>query len=79
MVDAFRTLGVRRVISIVPYPCGFISATGWSTIDAIRLIEQDTRKPTVSAIQGSIWAALKRLGVREAVPGFGRLLEELGR
>ncbi len=130
MVDAFRTLGVRRVVCIAPYPGGFdtlltryfeahdvqtvevktmnlhdvrqilrvtpqmqyeavkecqlaaadgvfISATGWSTIDAIRLIEQGTGKPTVSAIQGSIWAALKQLGVRESVSGFGRLLEQL--
>jgi maleate isomerase len=55
----------------------FISATGWSTIDAIRLIEQDLGKPVVTAIQGGIWAALKHLGVRGGVPGFGRLLEQL--
>lgn len=55
----------------------FISATGWSTIDVIRLIEEDLGKPTVSAMQGVIWAALKRLGVRAPVRGFGRLLEAL--
>ena len=55
----------------------FISATGWSTIDAIRLIEQGTGKPTVSAIQGGIWAALRRLGIPDSVPGFGRLLEHV--
>jgi maleate cis-trans isomerase len=31
----------------------------------------------VTAIQGGIWAALKQLGVRVGVPGFGRLLEQL--
>lgn len=130
MVEAFHTLGVRRVVCIAPYPgefdtlltryfeahdiqtvevktmhlkdvhqilrvtpqmqceavkaCDlaaadgvFISATGWSTIDAIPLIERDTGKPTVSAIQGGIWAALKRLGVRGGVRGFGRLLDQL--
>jgi maleate isomerase len=55
----------------------FLSATGWSTIDAIHLIEQDLGKPVVTAIQGGIWAALKQLGVRGGVHGFGRLLEEL--
>lgn len=130
MVDAFHTLGVRRVICVIPYPgefntllaqyfvahdiqtvevktmnlkdvrqilrvtpymqyeavkgCDlgaadgvFLSATGWSTIDAIRLIEQDLDKPVVTAIQGGIWAALKQLGVRGSVHGFGRLLEQL--
>jgi maleate isomerase len=130
MVEAFRTLGVHRVVCIAPYPgefntllaeyfaahdiqtveiktmnlkdvrqiltvtpymqyetvkgCHlataegvFLSATGWSTIDAIHLIEQDLGKPVVTAIQGGIWAALKGLGVRAGVPGFGRLLEQL--
>jgi maleate isomerase len=130
MVEAFQTLGVRRVACLTPYPgefdallaryfaahdieavdiktmglkdvrqilrvtpqmqyeavkaCHlaaadgvFLSATGWSTVDAIRLIERDAGKPAVSAIQGGIWAALKRLGVRGGVRGFGRLLEEL--
>jgi maleate isomerase len=130
MVEAFHSLGVRRVVCLAPYPGDFntllaqyfaahdiqtveiktmnlkdvhqilrvtpytqyeavktchlaaadgvfLSATGWSTIDAIRLIEQDLGKPVVTAIQGGIWAALKQLGVRGRVPGFGRLLEEL--
>ena len=130
MVEAFRSLGVRRVVGVAPYPgefntllaqyfaahdiqtveiktmhlkdvrrilrvtphmqhdavkdCDvasadgvFLSATGWSTIDAIPLVEQDLGKPVVTAIQGGIWAALKHLGVRGGVPGFGRLLEQL--
>jgi maleate isomerase len=130
MVEAFRALGVGRVVCVAPYPgelntllaqyfaaydiqtveiktmnlndvrqilnvtpymqyeavrgCDraaaagvFLSATGWSTIDAIRLVEQDLGKPVVTAIQAGIWAALKQLGVRAGVPGFGRLLEQL--
>jgi maleate isomerase len=130
MVEAFHTLGVRRVVCVAPYPgefntllaqyfaahdiqtveiktmhlkdvrqilrvtpymqfeavkeCDvatadgfFLSATGWSTIDAIRLIEQDLGKPVVTAIQGGIWAALKQLGIRGGVSGFGRLFERL--
>jgi maleate isomerase len=130
MVEAFRALGVCRVVCVAPYPgelntllaqyfaaydiqtveiktmnlkdvrqilnvtpymqyeavkgCDladaagvFLSATGWSTIDAIRLVEQDLGKPVVTAIQAGIWAALKQLGVRPGVPGFGRLLEQL--
>jgi maleate isomerase len=82
---------VREILRVTPYrqyeavkSCHladadgvFISATGWSTIDAIRLIEQDLGKPVVTAIQGGMWAALKHLGVRGGVPGFGRLLEQL--
>ena len=130
MVEAFRTLGVRRVVCVAPYPgefntllaqyfaahdiqtveiktmhlqdvrqilrvtpymqyeavkeCHlatadgvFLSATGWSTIDAIHHIEQDLGRPVVTAIQGGIWAALKQLGVRKGMSGFGRLLEQL--
>jgi maleate isomerase len=82
---------VRQILSVTPYMqyeavkgCDlaaaegiFLSATGWSTIDAIRLVEQDLGKPVVTAIQGGIWAALKQLGVRGGVPGFGRLLAQL--
>jgi maleate isomerase len=82
---------VRAILRVTPYmqyeavkgchlPSAdgvFLSATGWSTIDAIRLIEQDLGKPVVTAIQGGIWAALRQLGVRGAVQGFGRLLEQL--
>jgi maleate isomerase len=82
---------VRQILNVTPYMqyeavkrCDlaaaagvFLSATGWSTIDAIRLVEQDLGKPVVTAIQGGIWAALRQLGVRQGVPGFGRLLEQL--
>jgi maleate isomerase len=130
MVEAFRALGVCRVVCVAPYPgelntllaqyfaaydiqtveiktmnlkdirqilnvtpymqyeavkgCDltaaagvFLSATGWSTIDAIRLVEQDLGKPVVTAIQAGIWTALRQLGVRAGGPGFGRLLEQL--
>jgi maleate cis-trans isomerase len=129
MVEAFRSLGVRRVVCVAPYPGNFdallaqylaaheiqalevrtmdlldvhqilnvtpymqyeavkgcdlaaadgvfLSATGWSTIDAIHLVEQDLGRPVVTAIQAGIWAALKHLGVHGSIAGFGRLLAQ---
>jgi maleate isomerase len=90
-IKTMNLTDVRQILSVTPYRqyeavkgCDltaaegvFLSATGWSTIDAIRLIEQDLGKPVVTAIQGGIWAALKQLGVRGGVPEFGRLLAQL--
>jgi len=90
-IKTMHLLDVRQILRVTPYmqyeavkECNldaaegiFLSATGWSTIDAIRLIERALGMPVVTAIQGGIWAALKQLGVHESVQGFGRLLEQL--
>lgn len=52
----------------------FISCTNLRTIRAIEALETDLGKPVVSAVQASCWDCLRIAGVREARPGFGKLL-----
>lgn len=89
-IKSMNLRDVRQILRVTPYMqydvvrgCNLddadgvvLLATGWSTIDAIRLIEQDVGKPAVTGIQAGVWAALKQLGVRGGVAGFGRLLEQ---
>jgi maleate cis-trans isomerase len=54
----------------------FLSGTGLPTIGVLEVLEQDLRKPVISSAQASLWRALRLAGVRQAVPGFGRLWRE---
>ena len=51
------------------------SCTAWRSVEAAQEIERRTGKPVVTSNQASIWMTLRRLGHRESVAGFGRLLE----
>jgi maleate cis-trans isomerase len=46
-------------------------------MDAIERIERETGKPVISTAQASIWAALRIIGHKESITGYGRLLREL--
>ena len=54
----------------------FISCTNYRTIDIIERLEDDFKKPVVSSNQATFWAALRTIGCRESVHGYGRLLRE---
>jgi maleate isomerase len=51
-----------------------LSGTGLPTVGVLQTLEQDLGKPVVSSTQAMLWQALRVAGVRQAVPGFGRLL-----
>ncbi len=50
-------------------------ATDFRTIDVLDSLEWDLGVPVVSTNQALLWWALRSLGVREPVPGYGRLLQ----
>lgn len=52
----------------------FLSGTGLPTVGILETLEQDLKKPVISSNQASLWQALRRAGVRQAVTGFGSLL-----
>ncbi len=52
----------------------FISCTNLRTIEVIEPLERDLGVPVVTSNQASMWASLRRLGIRERIEGFGRLL-----
>ncbi|MES2564795.1 MAG: maleate cis-trans isomerase [Pseudomonadota bacterium] len=54
-----------------------LSCTNWPSMDAIERIESATGKPVVSTTQASIWAALRIIGYKQSISGYGALLREL--
>ncbi|MEE9533782.1 MAG: aspartate/glutamate racemase family protein, partial [Acidimicrobiia bacterium] len=53
----------------------FIACTQMRALDVAAQLEEDLGVPVVTANQAAFWAALRRLGLRDKVAGFGRLLE----
>jgi len=53
----------------------YISCPGWQTIRNIEKLERDTGKPVVANPPAVVWSALKAMGIKEPIKGFGRLLE----
>jgi maleate isomerase len=52
----------------------FLSGTGMPTIAVLAMLEEDLGKPALSSNAAMMWHALRRCGVREPIPGYGRLL-----
>ena len=55
----------------------FCSCTAWRSVEAVEALEQRLGKPVVSSNQAMIWAAFRKLGIREPIQGFGSLLASL--
>lgn len=50
-----------------------ILSTNLPTLEVLQILEDDLRKPVVSTNQAMLWTACRRLGIRDVIPGFGRL------
>jgi maleate isomerase len=53
----------------------FCACTAWRSVEATEAIEKRIDKPVVTANGAMLWAALRAVGSRNPVRGFGRLLE----
>ena len=51
-----------------------ISGTGLPTAGIVERLERDLGKPVVTSQAATLWRALRVLGVKDAVSGYGRLL-----
>ena len=52
----------------------FISCTTFDCLPAVEVLEQRRGKPVITSNLAGGWAAMRRIGVDDAVPGYGRLL-----
>ena len=52
----------------------FLPGTAWRALDAAEELEQRTGKTVVTVNQATIWLALRRLGWKEPIAGFGGLM-----
>jgi maleate isomerase len=53
----------------------FISCTNFHCLPAIALLERQLDKPVVTSNLAGAWAALRQIGIDDAIPGHGRLLD----
>jgi len=67
---AARTVWVPEADGVV-IPCANVRSA-----DAIECIERDLNTTVVTAFQASTWACLNKLGIKESIQGYGRLLRE---
>ena len=54
-----------------------LACTNWRSMDSIERLERDLGKPVLSTTQVSVWDALRIVGYRGEVPGYGKLLRTL--
>lgn len=52
----------------------FISCTNFKSITVIEELERNLQKPVFSSNTATMWDVLKRLGIREPIKGYGKLL-----
>ena len=56
--------------------CAFITCTNSTSIEAIPYLEDKLGKPVLSSNQVTLWAALKKIGYKKPLKGWGILLEK---
>jgi maleate isomerase len=55
-----------------------LACTNWRSMDVIERLERELGKPVLSTTQVSVWDALRLVGYRGEISGYGRLLRTLG-
>jgi maleate cis-trans isomerase len=71
---AERAYRLARSIDVETAEAVFLTGTGMPTLPVLELLEQDLRKPVISSASAMMWHALRLAGVRQPIPGYGRLL-----
>jgi maleate isomerase len=69
--DAFARIH-RPEIEVLVVPGG-----NFPTMSFVPAWEKEFGKPVITTNQAALWAMMKLMGVRETLPGLGRLLEEM--
>lgn len=56
--------------------CIYISCAAWPVSDNIERLEKETGIPVVATMQSNTWGAMRLMGVKTPMYGFGRLFRE---
>jgi maleate cis-trans isomerase len=54
----------------------YLPCNKWRTASVIEKIERDTGKPVVTNTQAWTWEAMRAMGMRDRIAGYGRLLSD---
>ena len=77
-VDPGRIYRLAREVDRSEAEAIFISCTDFQAAAAIDALEADLGKPVFTSNQVTLWALLRLAGVQVPVPGYGRLLADIG-
>jgi len=69
---------VRRSVRSLDEPVDavYINGGGWDAGRAVEPLEDDLGIPVVWAIAADIWSVYQVLGIKQSVPGYGKLLSD---
>jgi maleate cis-trans isomerase len=56
----------------------YMPCNKWRIVSVIDRIEKETGKPVVTNTQAWVWEALRAMGMKNPIPGYGRLLSSHG-
>ncbi len=51
----------------------YLTCSRWRTAGSIDRLEMETKKPVITSVQATVWAALKELGIDDRISGYGTL------
>jgi maleate isomerase len=69
---------LARHVSAADADAVVLACTNWRSMDVIERLEQELCRPVVSTTQVSVWDALRLVGYRGEIAGYGGLLRTLG-
>ena len=68
----------KRLYAKAPEADGiFIPCPRWPTVETVEILEHEIGKPVVTSCQAYIWYALKLIRIKEAITGYGQLMDSL--
>jgi maleate isomerase len=71
---AERAYRLARMVDTPEAEAVFLTGTGMPTLPVLEALERDLGKPVISSASAMMWRALRLAGVRQPIPGYGRLL-----
>ena len=71
-----RTHYYARKLNISNADGIFVSCANIRAIEILSRLEEDTKKPAISASQATTWLAIRKVGISTPVLGYGSLLEK---
>jgi maleate isomerase len=71
-----RALALGREADVPAADALLISGTGLPTVGIVERLERDLGKPVVTSQTATLWYALRALGIKDPVRGYGRLFAQ---
>ena len=70
-----RDIDAVKLDDVYEFAKNTVLCTGLRTIPTIERLERRLQKPVITAIQASMWNALRMVGIDDKVEGYGSLFE----